>query len=563
MKLHHYICALLVNLGTLLTGSDALAQNTPSAGSQLQQIALPKVESVPKPDAQIKGNETLPIPLVVGSTAVIAGIRFTGANAITETDLVRISGFTPGLVYDLGELHMMATRVTTHYRSLGYFLAKTYLPSQDITDGVVQFKVIEGQYGIVKLDNQSRLSDAVATNLIASLKDTGAVTAHELERRLLMLSDLPGIRVKSVLAPGADTGTTDISVTITEGQSMGGSLDGDNHGNKYTGANRVGASLFLNEPTGQGDLATARLLSSGDGLSYGQVSYQVQVRWAALGLSYAELRYRLDGEFASLQSSGMARVGSLYVSYPLIRSRDINLNVQLSADKKEFSDVTGSGFSGSNGDKSTQLSTATLRGDFRDAAGRASSDYALTWTNGEIRLHDATTRLTDSLSAQSQGQFNKVNFSLSRLQTLSNSAQIYVNVNGQLASKNLDASEKFSLGGASNVRAFPSGEASGDEGFLLTVESRSNLPKLTEHLSGKLQFIAFLDAGMVNVNKYEWGTDTSPNQRSLRGAGLGLTYLNPQRLMVKAFYAFKLGTEVAQSEPDATGRFWLQLNKSF
>ena len=34
----------------------------------------------------------------------------------------------------------------------------------------------------------------------------------------------------------------------------------------------------------------------------------------------------------------------------------------------------------------------------------------------------------------------------------------------QLSSKNLDSSEKFTLGGIGGVEAYPSGEASGDEG---------------------------------------------------------------------------------------------------
>ena len=113
------------------------------------------------------------------------------------------------------------------------------------------------------------------------------------------------------------------------------------------------------------------------------------------------------------------------------------------------------------------------------------------------------------------------------------------------------------------MRAFPSGEAAGDEGLVLTVESRTNLPSPTEQLPGKLRLLAFLDAGVVNTNKALWGADTGVNQRSLSGAGLGLIFVGADKLVINAYYAFKLGSNVSQSQNDAPGRFWFQINKSF
>ncbi|MBP9737200.1 MAG: ShlB/FhaC/HecB family hemolysin secretion/activation protein [Rhodoferax sp.] len=427
----------------------------------------------------------------------------------------------------------------------------------------IGFTVVEGHYGLIKLNNQSRLSDAVANKLLESLPGTGAVTSAELERRLLVLSDLPGVYAKSVLTPGEKLGTTDLNVQLSESHRTGGKLDFDNHGNKYTGAHRIGASVFLNEPTGLGDLATARVLTAGDGLSYGQATYQAQVGWAAVGLSYAAMTYRLSGDFSSIQSSGTAHVQSFFLGYPLIRSREKNLSIQWSSDRKEFSDLTALGSMGTRADKDTRLASVTLRGDFRDSSGQASNDYAATWSHGEINLYEPTARNLDSMSAQSQGGFDKVTFGFARLQAVSKATQLYAGINGQWASKNLDASEKFSLGGAGSVRAFPSGEAAGDEGLVLTVESRTNLPSPTEQLPGKLRLLAFLDAGVVNTNKALWGADTGVNQRSLSGAGLGLIFVGADKLVINAYYAFKLGSNVSQSQNDAPGRFWFQINKSF
>ena len=564
MKFSHYASVPLATAMLLVLGMDVLAQPVPTAGSQLLQI--PALPTKPTTSSTVMGAPEASNQSTSRSDVRrlrVVGIRFTGASALTETELIQVSGFVPGQRYSFAELHEFAARITSHYRSLGYFLAQTYIPSQDVTEGLVQFQVVEGQYGTIKLTNPSRMSDHVAGHVLESLKSAGAVTAPDLERRLLLLSDLPGVKVKSVLVPGASTGTTDLQVDISDGRTFGGTVEADNHGNLFTGTQRAGASVFFNQPAGIGDLATIRALTSGADLTYGQATYQAQLGGLTAGMSLADLRYKLNGEFASIQSSGSAQVRSFYLSYPIVRSRKANLSIQWSSDEKVLFDRTEVGSVGNTSEKFARLSTATLRGDFRDSWGPALNDYAATWTHGSIDLRDPIVRELDLLSAHSQGDFDKLTFSVGRLQHASANVQLYARLSGQWASKNLDASEKFSLGGAGSVRAFPSGEAAGDEGASLTLEVRSNLPQLAEQLTGKLQLVAFLDAGFIHVNKQPWEADTAANRRELQGAGLGLAYTGLENLMVKTYYAFKLGNEIAQSQADAPGRFWLQLNKAF
>jgi hemolysin activation/secretion protein len=139
---------------------------------------------------------------------------------------------------------------------------------------------------------------------------------------------------------------------------------------------------------------------------------------------------------------------------------------------------------------------------------------------------------------------------------------LYLSLNGQWASKNLDASEKFSLGGGTGVRAYPAGEASGDQGAILTLETRTSISGLSDRLPGQLQLIGFVDMGSVSINRFPWDA-TSANSRELRGAGLGLNWIGPGNLFIKAYWAFKLGDAVATSAPDASSRFWLQILKAF
>lgn len=549
----------------LMIGQAVLAQQTPSAGNQLLQIPAPRTIQTLKPDLRVESDSQQPTASADTNTVAVKKIQITGANSIDEAELNRVSGFAAGVRYTVADLRTMASKITSHYRSLGYFLAQTYVPAQDITEGVVQFTVLEGQYGQINLQNRSRLSDALAMTFLEGLKTTNTVNNSALERRLLMLSDLPGINVKSVLTPGTAFGSTDLLVDVIPGQSISGSLEADNQGNSYTGSSRIGATININEPTGLGDVATARLLTSGEGLAYGRASYQAMVGWVNVGLAYTTLQYKLGGEFASTRSSGTARIGSLYVNYPLIRSRTRNLTAMWSVDNKEFTDRSESSSPASEADKTARISSAGLKGDFRDAMGNGFSSYALTWTRGDINVQDPLTLRIDSLTARSNGPFEKVTLALAHQLAITTTSDLFASVNAQWASKNLDASEKISLGGPNGVRAFPSGEATGDEGVLLTLESRIGLPSLTDRLSGQIQIIGFVDAGTLTLNKNPWDTmaSSNSNRRILTGGGFGVSYIGARNLMIKAYCAFKLGGEVATSAPDAPGRFWLQMNRTF
>jgi hemolysin activation/secretion protein len=354
-------------------------------------------------------------------------------------------------------------------------------------------------------------------------------------------------------------GSSDLQVELTPGQRITGSVDADNAGNRYTGANRVGATVNFNEPLGLGDVATLRALTSGPGLNYLRGSYQWQMGMAKVGVAYSTLHYALGQEFESLKANGTAEIASVYGSVPLIRSRQNNLNFGLALDAKKYQDKVD--VIPSVSDKTARVVTASLSGDSADRVGGGSTVYSVALSSGEIDLQTPAQRTADGATAQTNGHFNKLAFSAARLQSVTNTLSLYASINGQAASKNLDVSEKMELGGMYAVRAYPEGEAYADEGYVLSLEARLALPKYSESMPGQWQLIGFVDTGTVTINRSPWGSGV--NTRTLSGAGLGLNWSEVNNFMVRVYYAVKLGNEVATSAPDASGRFWIQAVKYF
>ncbi|MEO6354863.1 MAG: ShlB/FhaC/HecB family hemolysin secretion/activation protein, partial [Burkholderiaceae bacterium] len=491
---------------------------------------------------------------------IVNSLKVTGEKAYSEAQLLAVTGFRPGTELTLTDLNAMASKIADYYHRNGYFVAQAYLPAQEIKDGVVTIAVIDGQYGKVTLRNQSNLSDGLANNLLGGINSGDPVTAAPLESRLLLLSDVPGVNVKSTLVPGAAVGTSDLIVDVTPGQRISGEVDADNAGNRYTGENRIGATVNLNNPTGHGDVASLRAMTSGPGLKYARASYQAPLGKATAGVAYSYLDYKLGREFESLDATGTAKVASIYGSYPLIRSRNNNLYAGLAYDDKTFQDKVG--LTASVADRKARVLMASLYGDHRDNLGGGGLNaYSLTVSAGNIDLQTPAVRTLDAATAQSNGHFNKLGFSAMRLQSVTDSVSLYAAINGQLASKNLDSSEQMELGGMYGVRAYPEGEAFADEGYVLNLEARLQLPKFSERQPGQMQLIGFADTGTVTVHKNPW--QAGSNRRTLSGAGVGLTWAEANNFSVKTYYARKLGNAEATSAPDRSGRFWIQAVKYF
>ncbi|MDP3191714.1 ShlB/FhaC/HecB family hemolysin secretion/activation protein [Rhodoferax sp.] len=536
----------LLPLAMLVLSPAAFAATPLGAGGQMQQIPPPPQPQSVAPAFEVKPTSQ-PVAAPQDSAKIIVNrLQVTGAQIYTEARLLEVTGFVPGSSLSLTDLQGMAARIATYYRQNGYFVAQAYVPAQEIQGGVVTIAVIEGQYGKVSLNNQTNVSNALANDLLAGINSGDVVATAPLENRLLLLSDLPGVRVNSSLVPGATPGSSDLIVNLTPGKRVSGSIDADNAGNYYTGANRVGATVNFNEPLGLGDVASLRVLTSGSGLHYARGSYQLQLGKATVGVAYSALDYELSrGVYEGKGYNGTTKIASLYGSYPLVRSRNSNLSAALVYEDKTFEDKIDAM---TYRDKEAQVLTASLYGNERDNLGGGGvTGYSLALSAGNI---------DNDNPGEINGRFNKLGFNLSRVQRVTDTVSLSAVVNGQLASTALDSSEQMELGGMYGVRAYPEGEGYGDAGLVLNLEARWQIPKFSNSLPGQLQLIGFVDAGTVRPRD-------AGERRTLSGAGVGFNWYETNNFMVRAYYAVKIGNEAATSAPDKSGRFWIQAVKYF
>lgn len=548
--------SLLLMLPCLATA----AVYVPNAGQAMRDIqatqpALPE-SSEPELDLPAVKPPSAPAqaPDSSGLRLLVKRFEIVGNRAINSQTLLPLLADLQGQELDLNQLRAAAERLTGYYQSQGYMLARAFLPAQDIEDAVVRIEVLEGRYGRIELHNSSRARDAVIAGPLSALKSDAPVHSDDLERSLLLLSDLPGVRVKGTLRAGEQRGTTDLLVDAGPGPWASGSLEADNYGGYYTGEYRLGGSLNLNNPLRLGDQLNLRVLGSDEDQRYYRAAYKLPLgpRSTSLGVAYSHMSYELGRIFEPLQAHGQASIGSVFVTQPLIRSRSFDLSAQLQYEDKRLRDDIDLFETSSR--KHVELWTLGLNGNSQDGVfGGGQNFFYLTYGSGRLSLDGAEAQWLDRFTAAAAGGFQKLTFNGARLQYLSPRFQLYAQLNAQWAGSNLDSSEKFGIGGPFDVRAYPQGAGSGDQGWQASLELRYAL-------APRWQLKAFVDHGAVQLNKLPWTRED--NRRQLSGAGVGATWSGPSQ-QISLTSAWALDNNQEGNGPERTPRIWASATQYF
>ncbi len=545
---------MLAGLAASLFTLSSQAATAPDAGQAQQGIDQAPLQLPERQRLDINLPDTPPDSAVeAGPRLRVEGFILEGNQALSDAELLAQLTDLGGRELTVGQLQGAANRVTRLYRERGYPLARAYLPAQEIEGGMVKIAVLEGRYGQVQVNDQAGLRGSALAPL-TTLHSGDAVQGKPLERSLLLLQDTPGIEVKSTLRPGSSTGTTDLLVDVQRAPLISGAVDADNYGNRFVGEYRLGGTLNLNNPLGLGDRLTLRAMGSEEDQHYGRVAYQLPLGpWATqVGVAYSDMDYQLGKDFEDLDAHGNARITSVFALQPLVRSRDFSLYGQLQFDDKRLKDDID--LFEQKSDKRARVTILSLTGNSRDMLlGGGVNSFALAWSQGSLNLDGATAQRTDDLTAGAAGQFHKLNPSLVRLQRLSERFSLYTQLQGQWADGNLDSSEKLYLGGAYGVRAYPQGEASGDQGWLANVELRYAV-------TAAWQLSTFVDHGKVRLNKDAW--TVYDNHRSLSGAGIGAQWAS-NGWQISTVAAWRLGNADAESDVSRTPRVWAQVMRTF
>ena len=444
---------------------------------------------------------------------------------------------------NFGEIQAVVNVINRYFQNKGLLVARAYLPKQEVKDNVIFIAIYEG-----KLDSDQpyrinsnflRLSEGKITGYLDRALKRG-LTYNSLERAILNINDNPNILAKASLEPGDETGETRIVLDVTEGQFVTYSTSFNNHGSRYTGKNRATFNSTFNNPRSNGDKLDLVLSKSEDDFESFEIRYNFPFGNDGLRIetSYNYFDYKIGKELASSKILGDSENFKLKARYPIHRTSLKSLFVDVNYEQKYlYSETAGAATS----DKELKNYSLGLEWNNTDnLLGGGFTQIKPTMFFGDLDLSKVASSLSsDQSGARTNGSFEKTVLDISRIQKMTDKINLHFFGTTQFASKNLDSSEKLSLGGPAGVRAYPVGEATGDEGFRYSVDAKYNVikPKYFDQITASV----FYDYGQVTQYTDLTNLSVSNNTYSLEGYGIGFEAMKGENISLKATFAKAIG----------------------
>lgn len=509
--------------------STALAQTGPRIISIAQQSTgtAPAASLSDKPVAGISHYPRVAADLSRRSF-VFRGVTLVGVRALSPAQLAPIWAGRMGQRISVADTYQFANAIGTTYRRAGYALYSVSIPRQTFAKGVVVIAVMEGYVGAVRIDGNVRHADiSLIKAYAARIGADRPLRQATLEREILLISSLPGVKVGSRFEPIAGRpGEARLVLTVLK-KDFNYGLNFNNYGTNLLAQSEFVASFSANNLFREGDRTQIVVAAPPD-----------VRRFQYYGFTHAE-PLGTDGALATLSVgdlvtrpvggilSGQAVIGDLQLSYPLILAVRQSLAVT-----SDFSML----------DSNDALLGYTLS-DERTRAVRLGVAYAVADLKSNVtRVSFAVSQGIDGLGARQGGHirgtdlfeygrsdFTKFNGRVSRDQNLPFSLILRTKFAGQYAPQHLPASEEFSYGGADFGQGLEQATIFGDRGVAGASELAHPIPLLQKYLS-KTEGFVFADAGKT----WNTGTIFLPAEDRAATAGFGVRTTAWEKLALQA-----------------------------
>ena len=429
------------------------------------------------------------------------------------------------------EIFVLAQEIENYFRNSGFILTQVFIPEQEIIDGVIQLEIKKGMLDfknpIEVFPKDTRMKKQIAKSYFGSISK-GSINLQKINKSIQTLNEVPGVNYSSIsFKKGEVPGTTTIGLTVDEERLTTGLFGINNHGHKYTGSYLANYTLNLNNPTGYGDLINIKTLSSvkpEDKFFSYDLGYDFPIgRSGTRGkIALNAVEYELGSEFKTTPSTGGK--GSKYI---------FNINKPLKRSSFHYLDfLTGFELNNiKNQSVGTEIANKSLnKASFglilKSNPNTPSPIFAnliMKATAGNLDL----SKNLDSLEADNllgvsgtAGDFIKANIEASMIAKVSSGFRVKLNTSYQTSDRNLDDSEKFTLGGFNSIRAFPLGEVTGSEGVSALFEAEFLFRNYKDKIFSSITF--FYDSGASrNFVITDDITQNIENYEYLEGWGIG------------------------------------------
>jgi hemolysin activation/secretion protein len=459
--------------------------------------------------------ESMPAQEMQEIKFILKNIELKGATVYKKHDLLPLFNRYINKEISLVDVYRIAAKITAKYRNEGYILSQAIVPPQKIKDGVVEIQVIEGFIDTVHIKGSVRGPEELLSSYSGELTQQPLQAKH-LERYLLLINDLPGVKVKSVLTPSKENKKASNLTLMIEHKTVDGYASIDNRGSRFNGPLQNSIGFNFNSIFNQYERTGIRVIAANptEELLYVGLSHESQVLNEGTKMLYTgSITSTEPGHtLKSYNVQGDSVSASVMLRHPFIRSRGKNLfsNIGLSFLNSE-TDILGA----KNAEDKLRVLSAGFTYDAVDSM-RGINLFSLNLHQGLSAFGATKSGAANKSRANGKGSFTKLTGDVQRLQKLISRWSLLVSGSWQYSFDPLLASEEFGVGGSVYGRGYDSSEITGDHGIAAKVELQYSFATFPD-----FQVYSFYDYGTIEQKNPTAAEDA---QEQLYSAGGGVRY---------------------------------------
>jgi hemolysin activation/secretion protein len=464
------------------------------------------------------------LSVTISSVSVEGG--FPELEAETSAIIARIRGRR----VTVAEIFAAANAIEQAYAVRGYVLVRVAVPPQQLKNGgTLRLVVIDGFIEGVDVRAIPEKQRALVQARLASLIGKRHVTLAEIERRLILASDVPGLVLSSTITRGAAPGGTLLVLEATWSPFVG-TLGFDNRLPPSLGNWELNGALAVNSPLGYGEQLYGAASTGADLGKVFDATTPMQLLGAGAVLPIGLDGFKINPEYTNSVTRPAPFLGAppdvgyyqrfdLRASYPLILSRAQALTFQATYEwaQEHLSPI---GFDTDIYDDQYNVARLQLEEHLKLPLGLLAG--TLVFSQG-LGGRSETQAVLTGIPLSQQGAFptfSKLGLDATWAQPLPYDLQGVLIGQGQTSFGHpLFIAEQFSLDGAQAASAYPLGTFSVDEGVTLRGEIQRPYPFGWTQGRGTIAPYIF---GAASQGWIDEPTAVQPGHISAESFGVGL-----------------------------------------
>lgn len=455
-------------------------------------------------------------------------------------------------VIDSFDLEEARLAVTQRYADEGFVTSGAIIPDQEVADGVVTLKVIEGRLAEIHVEGNESLGDGFFESRLMSNLGT-PLNINDLRGPLARLHQNPNIRrINAELRPGLAPGESYLELNVDERSPLRGGIDFHNERPPGVGEEQLEFWLTHTSLTKHGDVLDVRYGLFDAGIDDPEISpfknillsYSLPInpQDTTLHAMFARQSFSLIQEpFLNLDIEGETTLARIGIRHPVWRSygtgddnrvSELALGLYLDRSLSETS-LLGSPFNVTAGSVNGEVELTVLR---------FAQEYSTRDTQEALALRSTFSAGIQAFGTTDDGSERDSSFlswlgQANYVRRLGDSgAEMVLRGSFQVADGPLLSLEQMGIGGVRSVRGYAENQLVRDMGYQASLEF--HVPVLRGEDDRKtLTLVPFVDmgGGWNSETKTPFGT-TARDHETIVSAGIGLLYLPTENIRAELYW---------------------------